>query len=76
MFCVMLFNFLAGTNYSFLNETPHYPTGIDYLGPYPWYLLSLHGITFVLYVLLLLPFKKNGVFDYKKINIFGSSSND
>ena len=71
MVTVMLFNFLANTNYSFLNGSPSYPTGIDYLGPYPWYLLSLHGVTFVLYVILMLPYRKRGVFDVKHIAIFG-----
>lgn len=53
---VGLFNWLVGGNYWFLAAPPPTPTLIDYLGPWPWYLLGLQGIALGLFVLLLLPF--------------------
>ena len=51
-------NFLLGTNYGFLNAKPMAGTALDYLGPYPWYLLSLHAVAALLFFLLLLPFRR------------------
>ena len=58
---VMILNLLLGTNYGFLNGKPEVATAYDYLGPYPWYLISLHGIAAVVYWLLLLPFRKDPI---------------
>lgn len=49
-------NALLETNYGFLNGKPSVPTLFDYMGPYPWYLLTLNAIAYTLYALLLLPF--------------------
>jgi len=56
---VMSLNFLLETNYGYLNGKPNMPTAYDYLGDYPWYLLSLHGIAATAFWLLLLPFRKS-----------------
>lgn len=53
-------NFLLDTNYGFLSKKPEGETALDLLGPYPWYLLSMHAIAAVLYLFLLLPFKRDG----------------
>ncbi|MBT8043976.1 MAG: TIGR02206 family membrane protein [Verrucomicrobiae bacterium] len=58
MASVIGLNVLLGTNYGFLNAKPGVPTLFDYMGPYPWYLITLNVIAFVLYALLLLPFRK------------------
>lgn len=58
LFCTMTINTLIGTNYSFLNAKPPVPTVLDVLGPYPWYLVSLHALAAIAFYLLLLPFKK------------------
>ena len=52
-------NLMLGTNYLYLVHKPYQPSPIDYLGPWPWYLLSLAGITAVLCLLLYLPFAVN-----------------
>jgi len=57
----MTFNALAGTNYGFLNDKPSVATVMDYLGDYPYYLISLHAIAAVMYAVLLWPFRKKGV---------------
>ena len=49
---------LLSANYGFLNEKPGVGTMFDYMGDYPWYLLTLQGIAFTLYALLLLPFRR------------------
>jgi len=52
------FNSVAGSNYGFLNAKPGVNTLFDYMGPYPWYLLTLQAIAFSLYALLLIPFRR------------------
>jgi hypothetical integral membrane protein (TIGR02206 family) len=55
---VMLLNVLLGANYGFLNGKPGVGTLFDYMGPYPWYLVTLQAVAFSLYGLLLLPFSR------------------
>ena len=52
-------NLLLGSNYGFLNHKPAVGTLFDYMGPEPWYLLTLQGVAFTLYGLLLLPFARH-----------------
>ncbi|MGC4016180.1 MAG: TIGR02206 family membrane protein [Luteolibacter sp.] len=51
-------NVLLGSNYGFLNHKPAVGTLFDYMGPEPWYLLTLQIVAFTLYGLLLLPFAR------------------
>jgi hypothetical integral membrane protein (TIGR02206 family) len=44
-------------NYGFLKEKPGVGTMFDYMGPDYWYLLTLQGIAFTMYLLLLIPFR-------------------
>jgi hypothetical integral membrane protein (TIGR02206 family) len=55
---VMILNAMLSTNYGFLNSKPSVPTLFDYMGPYPWYLITLQLISYTLFGLLLLPFRK------------------
>ncbi|PRX75086.1 putative integral membrane protein (TIGR02206 family) [Bacillus sp. V-88] len=55
-------NKVVGANYMFLMHKPYNASPIDYLGEYPWYLLSLEGVSLLLFLLLYAPFylfKKN-----------------
>ena len=45
-------------NYMFLREKPYNGSLLDYLGPYPWYILSLEGVAFFIFVCLWLLFRK------------------
>ncbi|MBV6685261.1 TIGR02206 family membrane protein [Rossellomorea sp. RS05] len=47
---------VTGANYMFLAHKPYNLSPIDYLGPYPWYLLSLEFVAFFIFLLLYLPF--------------------
>ncbi len=54
-------NLLLGTNYGFINAKPEVASLMDYMGPWPWYLLTLQAIAFTLYFLLYLPFWRKNV---------------
>lgn len=49
-------NHWTGGNYLFVSRKPDNPGIIDFLGPYPWYILSLEVVALVLFLLLYLPF--------------------
>lgn len=53
---IFFLNPLLGSNYLFLAHKPPAATLLDYLGPYPWYGLSMAAIGLCLAVLLYLPF--------------------
>lgn len=55
-FIVFIINFLIEGNYMYISEKPVNPSMIDYLGPWPWYILSLEGIAFVTFLILYVPF--------------------
>lgn len=48
-------NLLLDANYGFMCHKPATGSLLDYLGPHPWYLLSMEGIALVLMHLLWLP---------------------
>ena len=49
-------NFLIKSNYLFLNQKPGTPSLLDLLGPWPWYILSLEGVSLIIFLILYLPF--------------------
>lgn len=51
-----LTNYALGGNYGYTMAKPAAGSLLDYLGPWPWYLLSLEGLALLLYFLLYLPF--------------------
>lgn len=53
---VFIINHLLSANYMFLRSKPSGGSLLDFLGPYPWYLLSLEAITLGIFFLLYLPF--------------------
>lgn len=52
----LLVNHFTGGNYLFVSHKPENPSLIDYLGEYPWYILSLEGVALVVFLLLYWPF--------------------
>lgn len=59
-FLAFLGNLITGGNYMFLAHKPSNPSLLDYLGPYPFYILALECIALFLFYLLYLPWKKRG----------------
>lgn len=59
MAVVILINLVIDQNYGFLSGKPDYPTMFDYMGPYPYYLITLQLVVFPLYYVLLKLVPKN-----------------
>lgn len=49
-------NAVLGSNYLFIARKPGFPSLIDALGPWPWYILPLIGVGLVTVLLLYTPF--------------------
>jgi len=49
-------NLLLGSNYLYLRHKPSQPSLIDFLGPWPWYILGLAAVVASACVILYLPF--------------------
>ncbi|WP_026689634.1 TIGR02206 family membrane protein [Alteribacter aurantiacus] len=55
---ILLVNRLVDGNYWFLSEKPAGGSMLDYLGPHPWYILSLEAVAFILFIVLWIIFRK------------------
>lgn len=51
-------NKIFDANYMFLMHKPNTASVLDFLGPHPYYLLSLEVVTFVIFVILYVPFAR------------------
>ncbi|MBY6038024.1 TIGR02206 family membrane protein [Fictibacillus nanhaiensis] len=56
--CVFIVNVMLNANYMFLMRKPGNASLMDFLGPYPWYILVLEGVAFCLSLIVFLPIKK------------------
>jgi hypothetical integral membrane protein (TIGR02206 family) len=54
---VGLMDAIMGWNYGYLCQKPLEPSLLDFLGPWPWYLLSLELIAFLIFLVLSLPWR-------------------
>ena len=55
---IMIVNKFVDGNYMFLSHKPNSPSLLDYLGPYPWYILSLEGLLILLSLIVWLLLRK------------------
>lgn len=53
---ILFINHLTGGNYMFLSHKPETASLMDFLGPYPWYIVSLETVACILFLLLYMPF--------------------
>lgn len=67
-FFVLLLNYFLKGNYMYISEKPVNPSLLDYLGPWPYYLIPLECITLITFLFLYLPFWINDYFLYKRKN--------
>ena len=51
-----LVNWILGSNYFYLAHKPDAKTLLDYMGPWPWYIIPLIGLGVVIFCLVYLPF--------------------
>jgi hypothetical integral membrane protein (TIGR02206 family) len=51
-------NALTGGNYMFLSERPETASVLDYMGPWPWYILGAAALALALFALLDVPFRR------------------
>ena len=56
MLFIGVVNWLTGGNYMFLARTPEFPSLIDLLGPWPWYIIPLQLIGIAAFMLVYLPY--------------------
>jgi len=54
---IIAVNLLFDGNYMFLKNKPNSDSLLDFLGPFPWYILSLEGIAFIIFIVLWLLFR-------------------
>ncbi|GAA0342851.1 hypothetical protein GCM10008967_36630 [Bacillus carboniphilus] len=55
-FFIFFLNLLLEGNYMYISQKPFNPSLIDYLGPWPWYIIPLEVITLLTFFILYLPF--------------------
>ena len=53
---ILAVNFVLDTNYLYLRTKPAATSILDYLGPWPWYVLGLGGLTVISCFLCYMPF--------------------
>lgn len=64
MAVIAVVNAITGGNYMFICEKPESASVFDFLGPWPWYLLSLEGLGLIISFICYLPF---GVVDFIRL---------
>lgn len=55
VFAMFGINALLGANYVYIMHKPPTASALDYLGPWPWYILVCEGIALVLFFIVWLP---------------------
>ena len=53
---IHLMNQVLGSNYSYTMQKPFGPTILDFMGPWPWYIIGGEVLMFIMFLLLMIPF--------------------
>jgi uncharacterized membrane protein YwaF len=53
------FDFFFKTDYMFLCAKPQTVSALDFLGPWPWYIVTGEGVALGLFLLLYWPFRRD-----------------
>ena len=56
MVIIFFVNLAIGSNYLFVAGKPDFPTLLDMLAPWPWYIIELEAIAFAIFFVLYIPF--------------------
>jgi len=56
MVAIFFLNLAIGSNYLFVAGKPEFPTLLDALAPWPWYILELEAVGFAIFFILYIPF--------------------
>ena len=56
MVFIFFVNRVIGSNYLFVAHKPEFPTILDMLAPWPWYIIELEAIAFAIFFILYIPF--------------------
>jgi len=56
MVVIFFLNLAIGSNYLFVAHKPEFPTLLDMLSPWPWYIFELEAIGFAIFFILYIPF--------------------
>jgi hypothetical integral membrane protein (TIGR02206 family) len=56
MVIIFFLNLAIGSNYLFIAHKPDFPTLLDMLAPWPWYIIELEVIGFAIFFILYIPF--------------------
>ncbi|MCM3743113.1 TIGR02206 family membrane protein [Sporosarcina luteola] len=57
---ILVVNRIFAGNYMFLQAKPQNGSLLDFLGPYPWYILSLEAVAFIIFTVIWLLLRKKG----------------
>jgi hypothetical integral membrane protein (TIGR02206 family) len=66
MLIIAPFNLLVGGNYLFICHPPETPSLIDYLGPWPWYILSMEVVGVLFFFVFYAPFGIKDIVERRK----------
>lgn len=71
MVFVFFINLAIGSNYLFIARKPDFPSMLDLLAPWPWYILQLEVIAFVIAALLYLPYALKDIASRRQAELAG-----
>jgi hypothetical integral membrane protein (TIGR02206 family) len=75
MVIIAVVNKLLGSNYLYICEKPQDASIMDYLGPWPWYVLSLEFVAVIIFFICFLPFPVMEYIKKRKSNFINLDNN-